>query len=88
MGLPIGLYFILKENIQFYLLNYFLISIATACISVFIIKFLIKKKFINVFYLTILFMVSVFLFGLPLSKLLNKNEDFVTFYCSLTYNYM
>jgi 4-amino-4-deoxy-L-arabinose transferase-like glycosyltransferase len=76
MGLPIGLYFILKENIQFYLLNYFLISIATVCISVFIIKFLIKKKFINVFYLTILFMVSVFLFGLPLSKLLNKNEDF------------
>ena len=76
MGLPIGLYFILKENIQFYLLNYFLISIATVCIGVFIIKFLIKKKFINVFYLTILFMVSVFLFGLPLSKLLNKNEDF------------
>ncbi|REE79934.1 4-amino-4-deoxy-L-arabinose transferase-like glycosyltransferase [Lutibacter oceani] len=76
ISLPIGLYIVLKNNFQTYLVNYILISIATIGIGVFIFIFLIKRKFINVFYLTILFMVSVFLFGLPISKYFNKNKDF------------
>ena len=74
--LPIGLYLILKENFNTYLINYILTSITSVSVGVFLLKYLINKKFKNVFYLTVLFMVTLFLFGLPISKALNNNENF------------
>ncbi|SNR39017.1 ArnT family glycosyltransferase [Lutibacter flavus] len=74
--LPIALFFILKEDIQQYLINYILTSISAILIGVLIFKSLIKKRILQVFYLTILFMVSIFLFGLPISKSFNKNDQF------------
>ncbi|GGK49502.1 glycosyl transferase [Lutibacter litoralis] len=76
IALPFGLYIILKDNFNTYMLNYILTSIASLIIGVLILKFLVTKKFKIVFYLTVLFMVSIFLFGLPISKSINKNEDF------------
>ncbi len=76
IALPFGLYIILKDNFNTYMLNYILTSIASLIIGVLILKFLVTKKFRIVFYLTVLFMVSIFLFGLPISKSINKNEDF------------
>jgi len=37
-------------------------------------KYLYREKFQYVFYLTILFMASIFTFGLPMSTSFNKNE--------------
>ncbi len=74
--LPIGLYIILKDDFNNYLINYVLTAIASLTIGVLLLKNLIRKKIKNVFYLTVLFMVAIFLFGLPISKTLNKNKDF------------
>jgi hypothetical protein len=76
ISLPVGLYVILKENFSTYIINYILTSIASLTIGALILNYLIKKNLKNVFYLTVLFMVSLFLFGLPISKTLNKNESF------------
>jgi len=76
IALPIALYLILKGSIQTYLWAYILTSIAGVSIGVLILKNLLKKKIEIVFYLTIFFMVSLFLFGLPISKSLNTNKDF------------
>jgi len=76
IALPFGLYVLLKEDVNAYLLNYIFTSIASLSIGILLLKFLIKKQFKNVFYLTVLFMVSLFLFGLPISKTFNKNENF------------
>ncbi|MFZ3273094.1 MAG: hypothetical protein WA143_02340, partial [Lutibacter sp.] len=53
-----------------------LISLATLLIGILLIRNLYAKKFSNVFYLTILFVVSLGVFGLPLSKSLNNNAEF------------
>lgn len=74
--LPMALYVILKDNFNTYFLNYILTSVASLIIGVLILFNLAKKKFKTVFYLTVVFMVSLFLFGLPISKVLNKNDDF------------
>ncbi|UMB54888.1 phospholipid carrier-dependent glycosyltransferase [Lutibacter sp. A64] len=74
--LPIGLYVILKDDFNNYLINYVLTALASLTIGVLLLKNLIRKKIKNVFYLTVLFMVAIFLFGLPISKTLNKNKDF------------
>lgn len=74
--LPIGLYVILYDNFNTYIFNYILTSVSSLIIGILILTFLIKKKIKNVFYLTVLFMVSIFLFGLPISKELNKKEAF------------
>lgn len=76
IALPFGLYVLLKADFNTYLLNYISTALASLSIGFILFKHLIKKQFKNVFYLTILFMVSLFLFGLPISKTLNKNENF------------
>ncbi|MDP3311806.1 glycosyltransferase family 39 protein [Lutibacter sp.] len=73
---PIVLFVILKNEIQTYLLSYILTSISTGLIGVLIFKYLFQKKIKSVFYLTILFMASLLIFGLPLSKGFNKNENY------------
>ncbi len=76
IGLPIGLYVFLKEDLNTYLINYLSTSIVSLFIGALLLKYLIKKHFKNVFYLTVLFMITFFFFGLPISKALNKNKDF------------
>ena len=76
IALPFGLYVLLKADFNTYLLNYISTALASLSIGFLLLRHLIKKQFKNVFYLTILFMVSLFLFGLPISKTLNKNENF------------
>ncbi|SDX84951.1 4-amino-4-deoxy-L-arabinose transferase [Lutibacter oricola] len=76
LAIPIALYFILKEDLQNYLFNYLATSIAGVLIGVLLLKNLLRKNMLNTFYLTIAFMVSVFLFGLPISKHFNKNKAY------------
>jgi len=75
-AVPIALYVVLKEQLQLYLYHYILTSLSAVIISIAIIKSLIGKKFIFVFYFTILFQVSLLVFGLPISESFNKNEDY------------
>ncbi|UMB60958.1 phospholipid carrier-dependent glycosyltransferase [Lutibacter sp. A80] len=74
--LPIGLYIILKNDLSNYIINYILTAIASLTIGSLLLINLIRKNIKNVFYLTVLFMVAIFLFGLPISKILNKNDNF------------
>jgi 4-amino-4-deoxy-L-arabinose transferase-like glycosyltransferase len=76
ISFPIVLYFVLKKGIEEHLISYSLTSLTVVLIGIFILKNLYAKKIKYVFYLTILFMVSVFTFGLPISTSLNKNKDF------------
>jgi len=76
ISFPVVLYFVLKEGIEEHLISYGLTSIAVVLIGVFMLKNLYTKKIQLVFYLTILFIVSVFTFGLPISTSLNKNKNF------------
>jgi len=76
LAVPLVLYLVLKDDIELYLFNYVSTSIVLVIIGLFIFKKLIRKKIKQVFYLTILFMVSLLVFGMPISKYFNKNEDY------------
>jgi 4-amino-4-deoxy-L-arabinose transferase-like glycosyltransferase len=73
---PIILYFILKNELQYYIINYVLTSISLLLIGFFMLKNLVHKKFKNVFYLTVFFMVAVLVFGLPISKAFNNHKNY------------
>ncbi|MFZ2431169.1 MAG: glycosyltransferase family 39 protein [Lutibacter sp.] len=76
LAVPFALFFLLKDGLQSHLISSLLISLATLLIGILLIRNLYAKKFSNVFYLTILFVVSLGVFGLPLSKSLNNNAEF------------
>ncbi|HEY9169145.1 MAG TPA: glycosyltransferase [Lutibacter sp.] len=76
LSVPFALFFLLKDALQNHLFSYVLTSMATILIGILLFRNLYFKKFQNVFYLTILFMVSLAAIGLPLSKNLNKNIAF------------
>lgn len=76
LSVPFALFFLLKNELQNHLVSYLLTSLATLLIGILLIRNLYVKKFSNVFYLTILFVVSLGAFGLPLSKSLNNNIEF------------
>jgi 4-amino-4-deoxy-L-arabinose transferase-like glycosyltransferase len=76
ISVPFALFFLLKDAWQQHLISYVLTSLSTFLIGIFMIKNLYVSKFQKVFYLAILFMVSLASFGLPLSESLNKNTDF------------
>lgn len=76
LSVPFALFFLLKDALQNHLFSYVLTSMATILIGILLFRNLYFKKFQNVFYLTIFFMVSLAAFGLPLSKNLNKNIAF------------
>lgn len=78
IAFPIVLYFILKENIEIYLFNYISTSIILVIIGLFMFRYLFQKKFKNVFYLSILLMASILIFAIPISKVFNKNEAYVS----------
>lgn len=76
LAVPFALFFLLKDGLQNHLLSYVLTSMAMLLIGILLIRNLYVKKFQNVFYLTILFVVSLAVFGLPLSKSIIKNEAY------------
>lgn len=73
---PLFIYFLLENNLEQYFLNYILTGISFIIIGITILISLFKKNTKNLFYLTVLFMVSILLFGLPLSKVFNKNDSY------------
>ena len=76
LTVPFALFFLLKDNLQNHLFSYVLTALSTLLIGILLFKNLYSKKFQNVFYLTILFVVSLAVFGLPLSNNLNDNPKF------------
>ena len=76
LSLPVALFVILKQDIQQYITNYVILSICCIAIGLFILKNLYTKKIKNVFYLTVILVVTILTFGLPISKSLNKNKNF------------
>lgn len=76
ISVPFALFFLLKEELSNYLLSYVLTSLATVLIGIILIRNLYLKKFQNVFYFTILFLVALAVFGTPISEALNKNTTF------------
>ena len=73
---PFALFILLKDSISEYIVNYSLVSIALFLIGFYILKKVYSKKIKSAFYGVVLFIVSVFLFGLPLSKTINKNTSY------------
>lgn len=73
---PIGAYFILKDSLTENWIWYGLLSISLFSIGFLIIRFLKMKNIKNVFYLTILFIVSIILFGMPMAKSLAINPEY------------
>lgn len=78
IAFPIVLFFILKDDLQLYFIHYILTSIVLLIIGISIFRNLTKKNIKNVFYLTVLLMVSLITFGMPISKALNKNKEYKT----------
>ncbi len=75
---PIVLYFVLKDSFELYFINYISTSLALLTIGIFMIRSLIQKNIKATFYLSIFFMVSIFVFGIPISKVFNKNDAFTS----------
>ncbi|MCF6181969.1 phospholipid carrier-dependent glycosyltransferase [Lutibacter sp.] len=73
---PFIIYFLLKNEIQNFLISYILTSLSLVLIGIYIIKNLIKKNIQNVFYLNVLFIAFILIFGLPISTNLNKNDAY------------
>lgn len=78
-AIPIVLVFLMKSDLKQHLVTYILLVISCLTISFFLIKNLKLKNLKNVFYFVILFMIVIALFGLPISKSFNKNNDYNSF---------
>ncbi len=76
LSVPFTLFLLLKDGFENQPISYLFTSLATLLIGILLIRNLYFKKFSNVFYLTILFVVSLAVFGLPLSSNLNDNPEF------------
>jgi len=76
LAFPFIIYFLLKNEIRNFVINYILTSLSLVLIGFYIIKNLIKKNIQNVFYLTVIFIAAILIFGLPISKNINKNDAF------------
>lgn len=73
---PLALYIILKDGLQEYLVSYILTSLFLVIIGSFLFKNLFQKRFKNIFYLTIFFIVAVLIIGVPISNYFNQNKDY------------
>ncbi len=76
IAFPIAGYFVFNNSLDTFLVSYILTSVAVFSIGIAMLKKLIQKKIQSVFYLTIAFMMAIFIFGLPLSKSFNKNTEY------------
>ena len=73
---PIGAYFILKDSLTENWIWYGLLSLSLFSIGFLMIWFLKRKNIEKVFYLTILFIISIILFGMPMAKSLTINPEY------------
>lgn len=73
---PVGIYLLLKNAINPNWISGILTGTALFSIGILILIHLKNKQFKHVFYFTIAFMISVFFFGLPLTKSWNTNKAF------------
>ena len=73
---PVGLYFLLKENIYNYIISYLFTSISLVLVGIAIFKNLRSKNIQNVIFASVLFMVFALSFGLPISKNFESKENY------------
>lgn len=73
---PIGGYLFLKDSITDYFHWYLFLSITLFSIGVLIFKYLKLKNLEKVFYLTISFIISIMIFGIPLAKTFFNNPNY------------
>lgn len=76
LAFPVVGYIFLKDNLLGLWLNYIVASIVLFTIGLMIIYQLKNKNIKQVFYLSVLLFASILLTGLPLTKALNKNDDY------------
>ncbi|WP_386807427.1 ArnT family glycosyltransferase [Lutibacter holmesii] len=76
VSVPIILYVILNDSLKLFITNYILTAVVLLIIGILLFRSLVQKNMKNTFYLSVCFLVSVFVFGLPISKVFNKNEAF------------
>jgi 4-amino-4-deoxy-L-arabinose transferase-like glycosyltransferase len=76
LSFPFIIYLLLKNEIQNVTTSYILTSLSLVLIGIYIIKNLIKKNIQNIFYLNILFIGAILVFGLPMSASINKNNTY------------
>lgn len=76
---PIGGYIFLKEGLAGNWVWFVLLSIVLVCIGIFMFRNLFRRNIETVFYLTILFIVSIIWFGLPLSKAITINPEYKSY---------
>lgn len=73
---PVGGYIFLGDKLEGYWIWFILLSLALAIIAVLLLRNLIQKKIKPVFYLTIGFIISILIFGMPLAKALTINPEY------------
>ena len=79
IAFPIGGYIFLKDGLAENWVWFCLLSLTLFIIAIFMFRNLFRKKIASVFYLTIVFIVAVIWFGLPLSKAITINPDYKPF---------
>ena len=73
---PVGGYIFLGDKLEGNLFWFILLALALAIIAVLLLRNLIQKKIKPVFFLTIGFIISILLFGMPLAKALTVNPEY------------
>lgn len=73
---PIGGYILLKDELVGKWIWFILLSLALFTTGLFMIKYLIRRSILTVFYLTIVFIASIICFGMPLAKTLTINPEY------------
>ncbi|NND63109.1 MAG: phospholipid carrier-dependent glycosyltransferase [Flavobacteriaceae bacterium] len=76
LAFPIGGYIFLGDKIAGNWLWYILLSISLFGLGIAIIKNLLRKKMAQVFTATILFIIAIMCFGLPMAKTLTVNPEY------------
>jgi 4-amino-4-deoxy-L-arabinose transferase-like glycosyltransferase len=76
IAFPIGGYIFLKEGIEGNWVWFVLVSVALFSIGVFMLRNLFRRKIATVFYATIVFIMAIIWFGLPLSAAITNNPEY------------
>ncbi|MBT0608647.1 ArnT family glycosyltransferase [Aequorivita echinoideorum] len=76
---PVGGYFFLKNGISGYWLWFVILSFCLFAIGFLMFRNLYKRNIDRVFYLTIVFIISIIWFGLPLSNAITINAEYKSF---------
>lgn len=73
---PVGGYFLLKDELAGKWIWFILLSLSLFAVGVLMIKYLVGKNILKVFYLTIVFISAIICFGMPLAKTLTINAEY------------